>query len=72
MSSLTDVFQRRDTYVKGEGLGLRPVIDPDLLRQLHLLRPDLNLPSRPVHVREDPTLAGRETLVKRSLGAHNG
>ena len=47
-------------------------MDSDLPRQLHLFRPDLNHPSRPVHVREDPTLAGRETLMKRRLGAHNG
>ena len=66
-----DVLQRRDANMVSERLGLSTVVNPDLLGQLDLLGPDLNLPRRAVHVRVDAILAGREALVKRSLGAHN-
>ena len=66
-----DALQRRTADVEDEGLGLGSIIDPDLVGRLNLLKPDLNLTRRTVHVREDPILAGQDALAKQSLGAHS-
>ena len=57
--------------MEDDGLGLGYIIDPDLVRRLSLLEPDLNIARRMVHVRETPILAAQDTLAKQSLGAHS-
>ena len=57
--------------MEDDGLGLGYIIDPDLVRRLSLLEPDLNLVRRTVHVREAPILAAQDALAKQSLGAHS-
>ena len=67
-----DALQRRTADVEDDWLGLGYIIDPDLVRRLSLLEPDLNLARRTVHVREAPILAAQDALAKQSLGANSG
>ena len=57
--------------MEDNGLGLGYIIDPDLVRRLSLLEPDLNLARRTVHVREAPVLVAQDALAKQSLGANS-
>ena len=69
--SAADALQQRTADVEDEGLGLGSIINPDLVRWLSLLGPDLKLARRTVHVREAPVLVAQDALVKQSFGANS-